>query len=140
MSRPCGEALCQSSCSFRPKSFGGRDTETNGSSRGFLTDRGMDALVGGHVDRAQGPDQQCHYTPESSHREGGKWPASSDSPQRSRRGALAPGSWETPWQRAERYNPYLGVKYLSGNTFLPASFLPPELEALMSSSDWKGLH
>lgn len=42
-------------------------------------------------------------------------------------------------QRAKSYKPYFGVKDLSGSAFLPASFLPPELEALMSSSDWKGL-
>lgn len=89
-------------CSFWPRGFGGRRTEANGGSRGLLTDRWV-PWWGGVMwtDRAQSPDQQCHCTPESSHLEGGKWPASSDSQQRSRRGALAPGSWETPWQRAE---------------------------------------
>lgn len=70
------------------------------------------------MDKAQSPDKQCPCTPESSHLEGGKWLASSDSQQRSRRRALALGNWETPWQRAEKYKPYFGVKDLLGNPFL----------------------
>lgn len=133
MTGPCGEALGQRSGSFQPKGFGGRDTEAKRGSQGRLTAREMDPLARGHVNRAQ-----SQISSESSHLEGKKWPASSDRQQRSRRGALAPWSWETPWQRAERYNPFFGVKTFGGTLFYLPCFSPPELEALMSSSDWKG--
>lgn len=70
------------------------------------------------TDRAQSPDQQCHCTPESSHLEGGEWPASSDSKEAG--GELWLRGAGKPLGKEQSYKPYFGVKDLLGNACLPS--------------------